>query len=59
LGSPALVVQHWIPWVILGWVWTGVFLVNMLMKEASLSRYPEWVAYKARTGMLLPKIYRF
>ena len=29
---------------------------NMLMKEASMSRYPEWDAYKARTGMLLPRL---
>ena len=57
-GSFALLVQHWLPWVILGWVWGGVFLPNMLMKEASMSRYPEWTAYKNRTGMLLPKVSR-
>jgi hypothetical protein len=27
---------------------------NMLMIESSVSRHPEWEAYKARTGMLLP-----
>jgi hypothetical protein len=27
----------------------------MIMKEASMSRYPEWQAYRARTGWLLPK----
>jgi len=53
-GSYALLVNHWIPWVILVWVWSGIFLVNMVMKEASMSRYPEWESYKARTGMLLP-----
>lgn len=55
-GAYALLVQHWIPWAILAWVWTGIFLVNMLMKEASMSRYPEWAAYKARTGMILPSL---
>lgn len=55
-GSFALVVEHWLPWVILAWVWINLFSVNMLMKEASMSRYPEWAAYKARTGMLLPKL---
>lgn len=55
-GAYALLVQHWIPWGILAWVWTGIFLINMLMKEASMSRYPEWAAYKARTGMLLPSL---
>ena len=51
----ALLVQHWLPWVILGWIWTELFLVNMLMIEASLTRYPGWAAYRARTGMLLPR----
>lgn len=53
-ASYALLVQHWIPWIILAYWWTMVFLVNMLMIESSISRYPEWEAYKARTGMLLP-----
>ena len=50
----AVVVGHWIPWMVLGWVWTAVFLVNMLMKEASMSRYPGWETYRKKTGMLLP-----
>ena len=54
-GAFALVAGHWIPWVILAWVWGIVFSTNMAMKEASMSRYPEWAAYKARTGMLLPR----
>jgi protein-S-isoprenylcysteine O-methyltransferase Ste14 len=54
-ASFALVAGHWIPWVILGWVWGVLFSTNMVLKEASMSRYPEWNAYKARTGMLLPK----
>jgi protein-S-isoprenylcysteine O-methyltransferase Ste14 len=53
-SSYALLAQHWIPWAILAWVWIELFMVNMLMKEASLSRYPGWAAYKARSGMLLP-----
>jgi hypothetical protein len=38
-------------------VWSGLFAVNMIMKEASMSRYPEWQAYRARTGWLLPKLF--
>jgi protein-S-isoprenylcysteine O-methyltransferase Ste14 len=56
-GSFALLVQHWIPVVVLAWVWGGVFLPRILSKEASMSRYPEWAAYKARTGYLLPKLF--
>ena len=54
-ASYAMIVQHWIPWAILGWVWIGVFLVNILQKEASMSRYQEWKEYKRQSGMLIPK----
>ena len=50
----ALLVQHWQPWVILAYWWSCIFYVNMVMIESSIARYPEWEAYKARTGMLLP-----
>ena len=53
-GSFALLAGHWLPWAILAWVWGFVFVPNMLRKEASMSRYPEWAAYKARSGFLLP-----
>lgn len=55
-GSFAALAGHWLPWAILAWVWSGVFLPNMLRKEASMSRYPGWAAYKARTGFLLPRL---
>jgi protein-S-isoprenylcysteine O-methyltransferase Ste14 len=54
----ALLVRHWLPWLVLGIIWSLVFLPYMLMKEASLSRYPEWAAYRARTGLLLPRLRR-
>jgi protein-S-isoprenylcysteine O-methyltransferase Ste14 len=53
-ASFALLVRHWIPWVVLAYWWTCVFLVNMLIIEASLSRYPEWAEYRRRTSMLIP-----
>jgi protein-S-isoprenylcysteine O-methyltransferase Ste14 len=56
-ASYALIVQHWIPWAILTWVWIGVFLVNILQKEASMSRYSEWTEYKKQSGMLIPKLF--
>lgn len=55
-ASYALLVQHWIPWIVLAYWWTMVFLVNMLTIEASLSRYPEWQDYRARTAMLIPRL---
>jgi len=55
-GSYAVVAWHWFPWLLLLLVWTLLFRTNMLMKESSMSRYPEWPAYRARTGMLLPRL---
>lgn len=57
-GAYALLVRHWIPWLILAWVWGAVFLPNMRMTDASLSRHPGWEAYRRRTGLLLPKLIR-
>jgi len=55
-ASYALLVRHWIPWAILAWVWTVIFLVSMLAQEASLARHPGWAAYRARTGFLFPRL---
>jgi protein-S-isoprenylcysteine O-methyltransferase Ste14 len=56
-ASYAIVAWHWLPWVILAWVWIGLFAVHIMRKEASMSRYEEWPAYKKRSGYLLPKIF--
>jgi steroid 5-alpha reductase family enzyme len=55
--SFAILAQHWIPFLILGAVFAGIFVPNMLKKDKSLSRYPEFEAYKARSGLLLPKLF--
>lgn len=49
-----LLAWHWLAAVVLGWFWLGMFAVNMVMKEASMSRYPEWSAYRKRSWWLLP-----
>jgi len=54
--SFALLAQHWLPFLILVSFFAGIFVPNMLKKDKSLSRYPEFEAYKARTGLLLPKL---
>ncbi|PSB07231.1 steroid 5-alpha reductase [Pleurocapsa sp. CCALA 161] len=53
----ALLTQHWIPLAILGVFVVVVFLPNMRKKEQSLARYPEFKAYKERSGLLLPKLF--
>ena len=55
--SFALMVWHWLPFVVLAWVWIGLFAVNMTMKEASMSRYPEWAEYRERSWWLIPRIF--
>ena len=57
-GAYGLLVRHWIAWVILIWVWLAVFLVNMINIDESLSRYPGWPEYAARTGRVLPRLTR-
>lgn len=54
--SFALVVWHWFVFVVLGWIWGGLFIVSMMLKEASMSRYPEWAEYKRRSWWLVPPL---
>lgn len=53
-GAFGLLAWHWGAAVILLAVWLLVFVPNMLAKERSLSRHPGWVAYKKRSGWILP-----
>lgn len=55
-GGFAAMVGHWAPWLILFWVWIELFHTNMMYKEARMSRYPGWAAYRAKTGLLVPWI---
>lgn len=55
-SSFALVVGHWLPWLILAAIWGLFFVPNMLAIEARLSRYPGYEAWRRRTGFLLPRL---
>jgi protein-S-isoprenylcysteine O-methyltransferase Ste14 len=55
-SSFALVVRHWLPWLILVAVWGLFFVPNMLAIEARLSRYAGYEAWRKRTGFLLPRL---
>lgn len=56
-GSFAMMVWHWLPVLWLAYVWLSLFAVNMAMKEASLSRHPQWTAYRRRSWWLLPGVF--
>ncbi|VTT98859.1 steroid 5-alpha reductase : Uncharacterized protein OS=Microcystis aeruginosa PCC 9717 GN=MICAB_1630003 PE=4 SV=1: DUF1295 [Gemmataceae bacterium] len=48
---------HWLPFLVLaGWVF-GFFVRNMLAKDRSMSRYPDFAEYKRGTGLLFPKLW--
>ena len=53
----AMLAQHWLPFVILAAFIAGIFIPNMLKKDKSLSRYPEFADYKANSGLLLPQLF--
>ncbi|MBW4463743.1 MAG: DUF1295 domain-containing protein [Nodosilinea sp. WJT8-NPBG4] len=55
--SFALLAMHWLPFAILGLVAAVLFVPNMRKKDQSLSRYPEFADYKARSGLLLPRLF--
>lgn len=55
-GSLAMMAWHWIPALVLAYFWLTMFATNIVMKEASMSRHPEWAAYRRRTWWLVPGI---
>ena len=55
--SFAVLAMHWLPFLVLAGFGFGVFLPNMRRKDASLARYPEFEAYRQRSGLLLPKLF--
>ncbi|WP_136481764.1 DUF1295 domain-containing protein [Cognatitamlana onchidii] len=51
----AVMAMNWIAWIPLAcWVF-GFFLRNMLKKDKSMSRYPEFTDYKRKSWLLLPR----
>ena len=56
-GSFALMVGHWLPWLVLAGVWFGVFAPNMALKEASMARHPGWADYRRRSWWLVPHVF--
>lgn len=53
----AMLAEHWLPFAILTGFISLVFIPNMVKKDRSLSRYPEFDDYQARSGLLLPKLF--
>ena len=54
----AMLAMHWLPFVILGGFIAGIFLPNMIKKDRSLARYPNFEIYKAHSGLLFPQLFK-
>jgi protein-S-isoprenylcysteine O-methyltransferase Ste14 len=53
----AIMSMHWLPFLVLAaWVF-GFFVRNMLSKDKSLSRYPEFDGYRKKTGLVFPRLF--
>ena len=51
--SYALLADHWLTWIVFGYA-VLYFYTRMLVKDGSISRYPEWERYAANSSRLIP-----
>ncbi len=51
-----LLAMHWLPVAAIALFAATVWLPNMLKKDRSLARYPEFEAYRARSWLFLPPL---
>lgn len=56
--SFALVAFRPLAFIGIGAFFVAVFIPNMIRKDKSLGRYPEFAAYKKRAGFFFPSIFR-
>lgn len=52
-----LLTASWVGFIGITLFFVSVFIPNMLKKDKSLSRYPEFAEYKKRSGLILPKLW--
>lgn len=49
--------QRWETWIIFSYMWGIIFMIRMNVKDHSLSKKDGWDNYKAKTWLLIPKLY--
>jgi protein-S-isoprenylcysteine O-methyltransferase Ste14 len=49
----ALLANHWLTWIVFAYA-VLYFYTRMLVKDGSISRYPEWEVYKSGSSRLIP-----
>ena len=52
----SLLARHWLPLAALALFVAAVWVPNMVRKDRSLARYPEFEAYRKRSGILFPRL---
>ena len=50
----ALLAAHWFGWLVILLQFFCLFLPRMLVKDASISRYPQWDEYESRSSLIIP-----
>ena len=56
-ASFAFLVNNNIVWFIMSYMWFGVFVIRMSMKDYSLSKKKGWDKYKEHSWLLFPKFF--
>ncbi len=49
-----MLAMHWAPFVVLGSIVAGMWIPNMIRKDRSLARYPEFAEWKKRSRLFIP-----
>lgn len=55
--SFGLLAMHWLPVVVLAAFVLAYWMPNMLRKDASLARYPDFAEYKQRSRLFIPLVF--
>jgi steroid 5-alpha reductase family enzyme len=56
-SSFALLAMHWLPWLVVALYVTVIFIPNMVRKDRSLARYPEFAGYRTRSGFYFFRLF--
>ena len=54
----AMLTVSWWGFIGISAFFLGAFIPNMLKKDKSLARYPEFAAYKNNSGLLIPRLFK-
>lgn len=57
-GGFALLTTSWLGFLGIALFFIGAFVPNMVKKDKSLSRYAEFSAYKNKSGLLFPRLFK-